>query len=52
MYVCVKAWFTAPDAVSAPRNDLNLLKNLKRYEEKQAAISKSAVKNFQATSGI
>jgi hypothetical protein len=42
----VKVWFTAPDAISAPRNDLDFLQNLKAYEDINSAISKAAVTNF------
>jgi len=42
----VKAWFTAPDAISAPRNDLDFLRNLKAYEDINSAISKAAVTKF------
>ena len=42
----VRAWFTAPDAVSAPRNDLGFLQSLKRYEDIHRAISKAAVNKF------
>jgi len=42
----VKAWFTAPDAISAPRNDLDFLQNLKAYEDINSAISKAAVTKF------
>lgn len=42
----VGSWFTAPDAVSAPRSDLEFLQNLKRYEEIHPGISKAAVKKF------
>ena len=42
----VKAWFTVPDAISAPRNDLDFLQNLKAYEDINSEISKAAVTNF------
>lgn len=44
--VYVRAWFTAPDAVSAPRHDLGFLQSLKAYESIHPAISKAAVKKF------
>lgn len=41
--VYLEAWFTAPDAISAPRHDLTLLKRLKSYEDseiKQVTVDK------------
>ncbi|XP_057710018.1 uncharacterized protein LOC130927913 [Corythoichthys intestinalis] len=42
----VRVWFTAPDAVSAPRHDLWFLQSLKMYEDINPAISKAAVSKF------
>lgn len=41
-----RAWFTAPDAIAAPYNDLRFLQCLKRYEGIHSAISKAAVNKF------
>ena len=40
--VYLKAWMTAPLAISAPRNDLNLLKTLIKYEQVNPKVSKAA----------
>lgn len=42
----VTAWYDATSAVSAPLNDLALLRNLSRFQEVDAAISKAALKKF------
>ena len=44
--VYIKAWMTAPLAVSAPNNDLLLLKSLVLYEDVNKAISKAAIKKL------
>lgn len=41
--IYVKAWFRAPHAPSAPRVDLELLMDLERYKEKNAAVAKIAL---------
>ena len=41
--VYIKAWITVRLAVSAPNNDLLLLKSLLRYEDVNQAISKAAI---------
>ena len=41
--VYIKAWMTVPLAVSAPNNDLLLLKSLLRYEDVNRAISKAII---------
>ena len=44
--VYVKAWFTAPLAVSAPNSDLCFLQRLVRYKSENPAISKVASNKF------
>lgn len=44
----VKAWFTAPNAVSAPYNDLTLLQKFIQYEHVNAAVSKAAQEKLAA----
>lgn len=43
----LKAWFTAPLATSAPRNDLRLLNDLYQYEKQNKNISKETCKTFE-----
>ena len=43
----IKAWFTAPIAISAPRNDVYLLKRLKKMEEQATAVSKVSKKAME-----
>ena len=40
--VYLKAWMTAPLAISAPRNDLNFLNTLIKYEQVNPKVSKAA----------
>ena len=42
----VNAWFQAPYAPSAPRTDLQLLKAIHKYKEKNAAIAGAALKKI------
>lgn len=44
--IYAKYWFQAPSGWSAPRNDLQLLKDLKAYEEINQQIAKAAVKKI------
>ncbi|CAH0562819.1 unnamed protein product [Brassicogethes aeneus] len=44
--IYVRCWFQAPVATSAPRNDLWLLKNLKKFENINKAMSKKALTKF------
>lgn len=44
--IYLKAWITAPLPSSAPRNDLELLKAMLKYEDTHPNISKSVVKKF------
>ena len=44
--VYVKAWFTAPLAVSAPNNDLCFLQRLVRFQSQNPATSKVASNKF------
>jgi len=44
--VYLKAWYTCGSAVSAPRNDLQLICDLYGYRDINAAISKAAIKSF------
>ena len=46
--IYINAWFSAPDPASAPRNDLNLLKELLENENVNATVSKAALKKFTA----
>ncbi len=39
--IYLKAWFTAPLAACAPRNDLQLLKDLQTYQDIHANVSKA-----------
>ena len=43
----LKAWFSAPLAVSAPRNDLQLLQDLYNYRQHNDKISKSTCKKLE-----
>jgi hypothetical protein len=45
--VYVKVWFSAPDTVAAPRNDLQLLKDLKAYEQVNKKVALAAQVRFQ-----
>jgi len=44
--IYIKYWFQAATAIYSPRNDLQLLKDLKKYEEVNVMISKKAMKKF------
>jgi hypothetical protein len=44
--VYVKFWCQAASACRAPRNDIQLLKDLKKYEKLNKALSKIAMKKF------
>jgi hypothetical protein len=44
--VYLKSWFTAPAATSAPRMDLQLLKSLQLYKEKDQRIATAALKKM------
>jgi len=44
VHIYVEAWFTAPSACSAPRQDLKLLKAIHNYAD--ASVSKIAMKKF------
>ena len=39
-YIYIKAWYTSPNVVSAPHNDLLLMKSLLEYSNINAAISR------------
>lgn len=41
--IYIKYWFQAPSASSAPRNDLELLKDLKNYEKVNPVIARKAM---------
>lgn len=41
--IYIKYWFQAPSACSAPRNDLELLKDLKKYEDVNPVIARKAI---------
>ena len=43
---CIQAWFTAPNAAGAPRNDLDLIQRLVTYEHENSTLSKIAFKKF------
>ena len=47
MTVYLKAWFLSPSAISAPRQDLELLKNLVDYRRVNKSVSKVVLKIFQ-----
>lgn len=40
--IYLKHWFTAANAISAPLNDLTLLKSIKKYDKENADVSVSA----------
>ncbi len=42
----IKAWFQAPLAISAPRNDLDFIKMLSGYSTKDQPLSKGTLKSF------
>ena len=42
----IKAWFQAPHGPSAPRTDLQLLKEICRYKENNAAVAEVALKKL------
>lgn len=44
--VYLKAWFTCACAVSAPQNDLNLLRELESYKKVHTDIAEAAIKSF------
>lgn len=44
--VYLKAWFTCPSAVSAPRHDLQLLKKLLDYKRINEVVASAAIKVF------
>ena len=44
--IYVKAWFTAPSAISAPRLDLQLVKDIEKYKQENVTISSVAIKKF------
>ncbi|GBP85747.1 hypothetical protein EVAR_97243_1 [Eumeta japonica] len=44
--IYIRCWYQAPLATSAPRNDLWLLNNLKKFENINKAISKKALTKF------
>jgi len=46
MRIYVKAWFTAPSAISAPRLDLHFAKQLVKYKEENVTISSVALKKL------
>ena len=46
VYLYLKTWFTAPSAISAPWNDLELLKNIDKYKSVKTDISQTALKKF------
>ena len=49
--VYLKTWMTPPLAISAPRNDLNLLKTLIKYEQVNPKVSKAAATKMLITCG-
>lgn len=46
MNIYIKYWFQAASAIYSPRNDLQLIKDLNKYEEIDVTISKKAMKKF------
>lgn len=44
--IFIKHWFEAASAINSPRNDLQLLKGIKKYEEFNDIISKKAMKKY------
>ena len=42
----IKAWFRAPSAPSAPRVDLDLIKEIDKYKEQNQAVSQIAMKKI------
>lgn len=44
--VFIRFWICAPDAICASRNDLELLKSIKRYESVNAGVSKVALRKL------
>ena len=46
-FIYIKHWYTAPDAESAPRNDLALLKSLNSYQEQNKQIAISALNKLK-----
>jgi hypothetical protein len=44
--IYLKFWFTAQSSVMAPKNDLELIKLLKDFEEENETVSKIALKSF------
>ena len=46
MKVYLKVWFTCPCPISAPRNDLELLRNIEAYKTLDASVSTAALKSF------
>lgn len=47
VHLYIKAWFQASSAVSAPRIDLQLVKDIDSYKDINATISSIAMKKFQ-----
>jgi len=46
VHLYVKAWFQAPSAISAPHNDLLLLKDTDSYKDINPTVSGIAMKKF------
>ncbi len=44
--IYIKAWYTCPSPSSAPRNDLQLLKDLVEYKKVNSVIAQAALKSF------
>ena len=44
--IYVRAWFSAPQVVSAPRNDLKFVQDLLRYQTVNAVVSNAAQRKF------
>lgn len=44
--VYVKAWFTAPNAISAPRNDIHLLRNLSEFSAHRPNVCQTAFRKL------
>lgn len=42
----IQAWFSAPNAPSAPRNDIIFLKQLMDYRKKNRVVANNAIKKF------
>jgi len=46
LQVYIKAWYTCQSPVSAPRNDLELLKQLIAYKSENGTVAAAAIKSF------